>query len=107
MSAANSDCWNVPSSTSGCGTAISLQGFIRSCSGSLKKVALLFGWHQAGGGFDSGPAGDEFVVRPGIFGPALTLAQSIEPVRKLAGSFCFTFHCCKDVAGAGFALLFQ
>ena len=26
-SAANSDCWNVPLSTSGCGTMTSLQGF--------------------------------------------------------------------------------
>ncbi len=28
MSAANSDCWKVPSRTSRCGTVISLQGFM-------------------------------------------------------------------------------
>ena len=36
MSAANSDCWNVPSSTSGWGTATSRQGFMR-----LSPVARL------------------------------------------------------------------
>src|SRR5712691_835804 len=31
-------------------------------SRSRKKVALFFGWRRASGGFDTGPARDEFVI---------------------------------------------
>ena len=92
MSAANSDCWNVPFEHVAMGNGDFSPGFHRSwCSSSwqIRQSGCLVCRlrRRAGGGFDAGPAGDEFVVGAGVFGPALALAERVEAVGELADGF--------------------
>src|SRR5688572_19211613 len=83
MSAANSDCWNVPFSTSVWGIAISRQGFTEETPSSIKELALrhlrLFGRRA----LHAAPAGHHLVVRARLLREAAPLTEGVEAVGEL------------------------
>src|ERR1039458_6823076 len=60
-----------------------------------------------GGGFDAGPARDEFVISAGVFGLAEAFAESVKAVGELAHGFGFTAEGREENAGCRFAPLLQ
>src|ERR1700688_595110 len=60
-----------------------------------------------GGGFDAGPARDEFVISAGVFGLAEAFAESVEAVGELAHGFGFAAEGREEHAGCRFAALFK
>src|SRR5690554_3063031 len=108
MSAANSDCLNVPSRTSLCGRAISLQGF-KLMAYSLKIQSVLFALvARIVGGLDNGmPRTDQLVVGACFFGPLLALAQCVQVIGQLADGFAFFRHLGQKLACGGFAVVVQ
>ena len=63
--------------------------------------------HAVGGGFDSRPACDEFVVGAGVFGLAKAFAKGVETIGELANRFGFAAKRGEECAGSGFAALLQ
>src|SRR5260370_28738769 len=56
---------------------------------TIEQRGLLRARRSCRCGFDGAPACNDLVVGTGIFSPARTLAQSIQPVGDLAGGFGF------------------
>jgi hypothetical protein len=60
---------------------------------SLKKATLcFFDGHSTSGGLDAGPGSNQFVIKSGIFGPALPFAERVEAVGQLTDCLRFGIY---------------